>query len=231
MSAGRSFECRFGVGDPRGRHSSVWKVWAARHTPDVYITSRMLGGDMKASIHASGQRHVGLTSTHISKATSTGAWSGGNRHFDRWEGGYDLGSGATLEYLLRFPTDHLRTFPLDEKQELASKWIPAAPPGCAMEIGLFFVPAGRAAEGGQNEPSELICHGRLVDARSMLLVARTVEMGTFTNEEHALENIRSGAREIGLTSDSVGPHHRVVFGFNVSEGVRGWVELALDQLL
>ena len=63
--APRPFECWFGVGQPDGDHSMVWKIWAARKTADLYIAARSMGGAMKASLHASGKRNVGLTSEYV----------------------------------------------------------------------------------------------------------------------------------------------------------------------
>jgi hypothetical protein len=62
--APRPFEFWFGVGKPDGNHSMVWKVWGGRKTADLYIAARSMGGEMKASLHASGKRHVGLTSEY-----------------------------------------------------------------------------------------------------------------------------------------------------------------------
>jgi hypothetical protein len=62
--APRRFEFSFGVGEPNGNHSMVWKLWAARNTDDVFITARWLGGMVKAALHEprprlSAERHVG----------------------------------------------------------------------------------------------------------------------------------------------------------------------------
>jgi transposase len=65
LMAPRPFECWFGVGQPDGDHSMVWKIWAARKTADLYIAARSMGGAMKASLHASGKRNVGLTSEYV----------------------------------------------------------------------------------------------------------------------------------------------------------------------
>jgi len=82
---GRPFECWFGVGQPDGHHSMVWKIWAARKTADLYIAARSMGGAMKASLHASGKRNVGLTSEYVRSLESRQSWHGGSRHYDSWE--------------------------------------------------------------------------------------------------------------------------------------------------
>src|SRR6266567_1408872 len=50
---------RFCAGDPVGEHSSIWKVWAWKD--DVYLASRGMGGDLKVSIHGSGQCQLSAT--------------------------------------------------------------------------------------------------------------------------------------------------------------------------
>jgi len=46
-----------------GEHSSIWKVWAWKD--DVYLASRGMGGDLKVSIHGSGQCQLSATSAVI----------------------------------------------------------------------------------------------------------------------------------------------------------------------
>jgi predicted ATPase len=48
---------------------------------------------MKASLHASGKRHVGLTSEYVRSGESRQFWHGGTRHYDSWEGGAQLAPG------------------------------------------------------------------------------------------------------------------------------------------
>lgn len=43
-------EIRFTVGDDR-RRSATWKIWAGRHNPTVYIAVRLLGSELKISLH------------------------------------------------------------------------------------------------------------------------------------------------------------------------------------
>jgi hypothetical protein len=140
--APRPFECWFGVGQPDGDHSMVWKIWAARKTADLYIAARSMGGAMKASLHVSGKRNVGLTSEYVRSLESRQSWHGGSRHYDSWEAGTELTPGMTLEFLLRFPTAQLRPFPVSQS-DLAKKvvWLAPAPEGQVLEVGLLYVPS------------------------------------------------------------------------------------------
>lgn len=97
MGGARNFKHRFGVGNPADEHSMVWTICIRRS--DLYVVARCLGQTIKASIHALGNRHARLGDDHP---------------YDRWTGGYQLGQGASLEFLIRFPTAELRRFPLRE---------------------------------------------------------------------------------------------------------------------
>src|SRR6476659_3863762 len=43
-------EIRFTVGDDN-RHAATWKVWAGKHNASVYVAVRVLGGQLKISLH------------------------------------------------------------------------------------------------------------------------------------------------------------------------------------
>jgi hypothetical protein len=128
---------------------------------------------MKASLHASGKRYVGFTSEYIRSLESRQSWHGGSRHYDRWEGGTELAPGMTLEFLFRFPTAELRPFRLNQS-DLAKKvvWLTSAPEGQVLEVGLLYVPfeAPVHTELPTDGEAQVVCAGRLADARQVLLV-------------------------------------------------------------
>jgi hypothetical protein len=191
MSSVRPFECRFGVGIPEAKHSMVWKVWASKRASDLYITARAMGGSMKASIHASGQRHVGLTEQYVTNAIGRGDWRSGSRHYDLWEGGYQLETGASLEFLIRFPTAHLRQFPLRNSDLTNVVWLPAAPIGEMVEIALlYFLPDLRPEFRSESGRTRIVYKGMLADSRQVWLVARNVPAGEFTNQPDAFREIQ-----------------------------------------
>lgn len=43
-------EIRFAVGE-KGRRAGTWKVWAGKHNASVYAANRVLGGQLKISLH------------------------------------------------------------------------------------------------------------------------------------------------------------------------------------
>jgi hypothetical protein len=209
MGTTRNFECWFGVGEPDGKHSMVWKVFASRHTPDVYVTARPRGGTMKVSIHKSGERLMGLM----------------QKDRERWYGGYHLEGDATLEFLVRFPTAELRQFPLGDSDMKSIVWLTPAPEPEALEIGLFyFPPEPQPVFYGGNGSTQLVGTGRLSDSRQVWLVARIIRAVSF-KQPQALQEIAKQMRADGIMPSTLGDEMRLIVPFNDS-GVRGWTEMA-----
>jgi hypothetical protein len=52
---------RIQLAGSEGRASTVWGVFSARHTADLSICARMMGGAVKVSLHQSGSSQVGVT--------------------------------------------------------------------------------------------------------------------------------------------------------------------------
>lgn len=224
--APRPFECWFGVGQPDGDHSMVWKIWAARKTADLYIAARSMGGAMKASLHASGKRNVGLTSEYVRSLESRQSWHGGSRHYDSWEAGTELTPGMTLEFLLRFPTAQLRPFPLSQS-DLAKKvvWLAPAPEGQVLEVGLLYVPSEKPV--GTELPTgggpQVVLAGRLADARQVLLVGMARPDRTFEGQASKLREVAEQFRQVGISPSKLDDRVRLILGFDL-EGVRGWTD-------
>jgi hypothetical protein len=240
--APRPFDCSFGVGQPDGCHSMVWKVWAARNTDDLFITARSLGGMIKATLHEprpglSAERHVGLTGEHIELRKSRQLWRGGSRHFIRWEGGTELGDGHTLEFVVRFPTAELRPFPLAQS-DLARKvvWLTPAPEGQVLEVFLLYVPskAQVRTELPTDGGTQLVCVGRLADGRQVMLAASAQPDRPATDQSLKLmQGMAESFRLAGKPPSSLDDGFRLAVIFElegVSVGMRGFTEMAASSL-
>jgi hypothetical protein len=227
----RQFECRFGVGNPEGKHSLIWKVWASRNTADVYVTTRAMGGgtramggSMKASIHASGQRHIGLTSEYAQDKST--------RHLERWLGGYELSGDATIEFHIRIPTDELRSFPLSERDLKKNVvWLPPAPESHASLITLLFLaPEARHTPPSGDDEVQLICAGTLADLRQVWLVGATVRDEPFPNQAERFQEMREQLDSAGIVLSTLNDTFRLILGAPFG-GVRGWTEMAMSSLV
>ncbi|HEY1891698.1 MAG TPA: hypothetical protein VGG63_14905 [Steroidobacteraceae bacterium] len=96
----------------------------------------MFGGDVKVSIHGSGECQL----------SRPGEWAKANnrpnaeRHLHKWKATLPLGTAAEFVLEIRIPSSELRSISVDE--ELAAvQWRDAAPQGLATAIQCFISPA------------------------------------------------------------------------------------------
>ncbi len=73
---------RFRLLAPNGNTSQVWRLWAKNC--DVYLGARSIAHEYKASFHASGQCHVGLSMRLRQELVANPAWEGQSRLYDTW---------------------------------------------------------------------------------------------------------------------------------------------------
>ena len=188
---------------------------------------------MKASIHASGERRVGYTSEYVRSAQARQTWRGVSRHYDRWEGGRELQPGTTAEFLIRFPTEELRPFPLSES-DLAKRvsWFTPAPVGQTVEVMLLYMPSGEKLVPSPDSSSQVVSAGTLSDGRQVYLVGVTVpdDAHTFEDKEHRSQEIAEQLRAAGIPPQALEDNNfRLIVGFNL-EGIRGFTEMAANSL-
>lgn len=128
---------RFGVGDPSGKHSSVWV--ATHNRNDVYLGSRNLMGRIKISFHQSGIGRVALTEQYQSNLKDAGRSALADRKMCRWKMPDIPEQGAVLVARLVFPTAFLNSH-TDKKQNLKKPvvYIMPAPDTQAVEFGVFY---------------------------------------------------------------------------------------------
>jgi hypothetical protein len=212
--AGSAIKYRFGVGNPDGKHSMVWTVCI--HRSDLYLFARCLGRTIRASIHATLGRLARL---------------GHDDPCDRWTGAYQFEQGASLEFLIRFPTAELRRFPLRESDLKRNvTWLtPALGESEALEVALiYFPPEAQPVFTGEGAAAQLVCTTRLFDSK-VWLVARVVPARLFLNPCQAFGEIAEQMRAQGVSPSDLHDGVRLIVAFNDS-GVRGLSEMAGDSV-
>jgi hypothetical protein len=114
---------RFGVGDPMGRCSEVWRVWAEGRAGDVYVACRPVAGQVKVSLHASGEFREAYTKPYM----ATEGITDDERVRLRWSR-LDPRNGWVYAYRIKIPESELR--PLDRPGITPDTyWHPAPAPG------------------------------------------------------------------------------------------------------
>jgi hypothetical protein len=132
---------RFYVADEADRRRSA--PWYVRENAgSVYVGPSLLGGSLKLSFHKTGgsadgrDSQYGTTSRYVERLRAAGFWN--FPRLARWSRPVPPLHGATQVASILFPTDFLRT-PLPPPPPGKTKFaLPIAPPGSALEVGLFY---------------------------------------------------------------------------------------------
>jgi len=116
---------RFAVGEP-GRRSTVWRLWANAGTDDVYLASRQTAGEMKVSLHQSGDWRAQIVEPDRAKTVHFGARSvEGGRILHRWRRPEPNAVGWTHALTIVLPGDQLSGVPNDQVRWDDVRWLPA----------------------------------------------------------------------------------------------------------
>ncbi len=130
-------ELRFGVRAISGRCAATWKVWnEGSKSNDVYVACRALGGELKASLHQSGQWHISFTRTFFTTKFPGSPENPRTRFPDSWHRPKELSPGFTLAHRIVVPWYAATSRPRVEAEEVI--WVPPAPADHANEFAVIF---------------------------------------------------------------------------------------------
>ena len=122
---------RFAVGDPAGRHSTTWNVWA--HGNEVYASSSTMGGVEKYSFHSSTICRRAFTEEHKLPASME------DRLLQRWNRAATVPAGRSEAVaLLSLVIPEACLSPHLTKSRKKPKWIAAPEAGNAITIQLLL---------------------------------------------------------------------------------------------
>ena len=233
MVSARAFICRFGVGDLSGQHSSVWRVWSARNSPDLYLGTRSTTGKLKVSFHKSGKRNFSLTSNIERELRARGRWHLDTRHLDQWLGGVQVDPGLMLEYRIWFPASDLRHFDMNERETKDVTWLPAPPDGEALEV-TFLIGTHKRSEnwwpGRNSMGTRLLAEGRVQAGVWVWLVYRPAKPPNLTNRNISFPKVTKTMEVKGVTRGTITPGHRGYLWVTHKDGGKGCAEIDLKTL-
>jgi hypothetical protein len=98
---------RFNVMDG-SRRSAEWRAWTVKNADDVYVAARILGGEIKVSLHQTGSWSHGFTAEGKAKDALP---PGQSRHFTIWQKPAEIVPGWTRAVQIIIPDSALQTRP------------------------------------------------------------------------------------------------------------------------
>lgn len=173
MSRVPGFTFRFGVGDPAGLQSGVWRVWTDPGKSDVYVAIRTIAGINKISLHATGACNASLTSQAVKNDPTIAKRFGGSRHLDQWSRPMHTGALLSIPLRVRFLASELRMSIGLEEPKKKVEWFPAPPSDHAVDVVCSFT--SQAFESGKwpwrDEGSTLLASAELQNGEAFWLTA------------------------------------------------------------
>ena len=212
---------RFGVGDPTGARPSEWFVFWKTNANDVYLGSRALGGNLKVSLHQSGQCHI--------RAPDPSRWMDADRpppFLERWT--IDPGSTYQFPFGVIVPCSELRAGNWGIWKDKGTIWIPATNAE-AIQIGVFLtrldpIPVDQIVAAGW---LYTIVSDVLPDGRTLSVLAGPATLDA--DRRAQLDAIKARAHELAAAPQGPPRVRRLAITTGPNEpGTRNFVDAALD---
>ena len=202
---------RFGVRSSSGLRAATWKVWTsgpARN--DVYLACRPLRGELKASLHESGQWHVAFSPGFYDREFADEATRPSSRFTDEWSRPPEIAPGVTLSCRVVVPW-FSATIEV-EKEASGIVWVPSAPEGQAIQFAVLITsPSARVSNwpGKNSMNSELVGTLSLGSGETVWVVYTTVPFPLPASmrgiaqffESHDVSSLKSGTLRAVLFGD------------------------------
>lgn len=108
MAKKNDFVTRVAVGEPHGPQSAVFRIWSPCGRSDVYAGVRDIAGEIKISLHESGQCNAGFTTQFARQERNAITTIGGSRHQSKWFRQKHVGSKVVTPLQFVVPSSELR---------------------------------------------------------------------------------------------------------------------------
>lgn len=128
-------EIRFAAGTETGLRSTVWKLEESKG--NIYLKSRMMGGDTKISLHKSGSCQFSFTKEWVQENIGIRIKKNADRHFSQWTRPVPIESESHLTFRLVIPGTELRIIPYEKKLEKVL-WLPLDREDDLMVVDLYY---------------------------------------------------------------------------------------------
>jgi hypothetical protein len=103
---------RFGVRALSGHRAATWRVWnPGALKNDVYLACRTLRGELKASLHQSGEWHISYSKRFYETGFTEESGKPPSRFTDIWPRPKDFAPGMTLAFRVVVPPNSATIVP------------------------------------------------------------------------------------------------------------------------
>lgn len=230
---------RFGVGEPEGVHSSVWRVWMNNRRDDVYISARSLASELKVSLHE-GFWYFGFTDKHIHSGSSL-VPAGADRKIRVWDRPDEFGAGWTRAFTVIVPASEVVDSPAPYAGREAV-WLPKPAKDEAVHFTVLLSEPD-SARGRRGYPSaegfdhatEFVTRLEMTTGEQLWVLSH---IATMTDAEAAdVEQVRATIKEKGrqtlLKRASQNPRFapRAIVFRESADGVASFVDVSLIDAL
>jgi hypothetical protein len=223
---------RFAVGRPEGPRSAVWRLWASGD--HVYLSARLYGHTIKASLHKSGKWKWGFTEEYAERE-DTLLPPGVDRAIHKWKRPPEIFPGITSAFEIIVPPTELAMLrqPLPEKEarRYLSKvrWVSSPSSKAETCFRVLFIAPGNPTR----VDNEVIWQHELPNGNTVSLIVYE-QPTTNVNKEHLASEKRRILREVGKLDEgsalSTAREPRSYLLLAGEDGTRRLVDISLDFL-
>jgi hypothetical protein len=129
---------RLAIGHKDGPNSAPLRIWSPEGKSDVYAGVRERAGDMKVSMHESGECCAGLTTQFSKQETVAVAAMGGSRHQSKWVRTKHTGLQVVIPLQFVFPESELRNWRQESVKDEKTLWISPPKNGHSIYVSIAF---------------------------------------------------------------------------------------------
>lgn len=138
MKNKNDFVVRVAVGRVEGPHSAVFRIWSDVGESNVYASVRDIAGEIKISLHESGECNAGLTFQFAKKETTAVAMIGGLRHQSQWTRLKHVGSRMVNPLQFAIPASELENWRSAPLTTTNITWLEPPDQGRSVIISCIF---------------------------------------------------------------------------------------------
>jgi len=138
MSKRSTQSIRFGITDGSGKSAATWNCLTPTGVgkSDIYLICRSLKGALHASLHESGLWHIAYSTEFFAENLDAIGDRHQGRFIDKWPRPKEIAPGVTLTFRIITPHSAVNTPIASSNENIV--WIPAPPPGQAVEIDILI---------------------------------------------------------------------------------------------